>query len=50
MSWDAELWVAVSAIQSATHGAVQHTASLLIVRYAFAMEHDSPLRAVSPST
>lgn len=38
MSRDAELWVAVSVIQSATHGAVQHTASHLIVRYAFAVE------------
>lgn len=50
MSRDADLWVAVSAIQSATQGAVQHTASLLIVQYAFAMEHNLPLRDASPST
>lgn len=35
MSWDEELWLAVSLIQSAPHRAAQHRASDLIVRYAF---------------
>lgn len=40
MSWDEELWVAVSLIQSAPHRAVQYTASVLIVRYAFPPMHN----------
>lgn len=47
MSWDQELWVAVSLIQSATHGAVQYTASVLIVRYAFAAMHNLFLQPFS---
>lgn len=39
MSWDKELWVDVSLIQSAPHRAGQHTASVLIVRYAFPSMH-----------
>ncbi len=40
MSWEEELWVAVSLIQSAPHRAVQYTASVLIVRYAFPTMHN----------
>lgn len=40
MSWDKELWVVVSLIQSAPHRAAQYTASVLIIQYAFPWMHN----------
>lgn len=40
MSWNKELWVDVSLIQSAPHSAAQYTACVLIVQYAFLSMHN----------